>query len=64
MNPQAAKIPSQVLAELLGITIDTLDRWAREHTNLSCCRFRKGWWDVRKLRANGWLLPVGEVAHA
>jgi hypothetical protein len=64
VNPQASKITSQALADLYEVSVDTIDRWAREHESLKACHFRRGWWDVRKLRANGWLLNADEVAHA
>ena len=65
MSPQANKVPSRILAEELGISIDTLDRWARETPELAACRWRKGWWDVSLLRGAGFLQPMPmAVVHA
>lgn len=61
MKSQANKLPSRLLAKELRISGDTLRRWAREKPDLADCRWRKGWWDVRALRAAGYLQAV---AHA
>jgi hypothetical protein len=65
VNPNANKVSSETLAKQFGergISVDTLDRWARQDPKLAACRWRKGWWDVRKLRAAGYLQEQ-EVTH-
>ncbi len=61
MNPAANKVRTAALAALLGISPDTLDRWARETAELAACRWRRGWWDVRALRAAGFLQEVASA---
>jgi len=63
VSPNANKVRSADLAKELDITVDTLDRWARTDEDLGACRWRRGWWDVMKLRAAGFL-QVKAVARA
>lgn len=62
MNPNANKIRSRVLAAELGVSLATLERWARREAALAGCRWKRGWWDVTALRAAGFLQPQPQGA--
>ncbi len=61
LNPAALKVRTVVLAEVLDTTPNSLARWAREKKELAACRWRRGWWDVRALRAAGFLQEVARA---
>lgn len=61
MSPNANKVRTRALAEELGVSIDTIARWARTDKTLAACRWRRGWWDVTALRAGGYLQAVANA---
>lgn len=56
----ANRIKTKSLAILLGVSVSTIERWARTDAKLASCRWRRGWWTVSQLREAGF---IAGVAH-